>query len=98
MLGVALSMLATAGTEAAPLAHREVLDNGTVLLVAERPAIPIVVVRLSVRAGAAFDPSDAAGPAHPTADLLTRGTANRAGPELHRPTDFAGGRLQGQAR
>ena len=37
---------------AGPLAHREVLPDGAVLLVAERPAIPIVVVRVSVPGGA----------------------------------------------
>jgi hypothetical protein len=36
---------------AVPLAHREVLPSGARLLVAPRPAIPIVVVRVYVRAG-----------------------------------------------
>src|SRR6266852_8935708 len=92
-----LSMLAATAAGAAPLAHREVLANGAVLLVAERPAIPIVVVRLSVRAGAAFDPPDAAGLANLTADLLTRGTAKRTGPELDRAIAFVGGSLEGEA-
>ncbi|HUO64673.1 MAG TPA: hypothetical protein VMT97_13255, partial [Terriglobales bacterium] len=52
---------------AAPLAHREVLPNGMVLLVAERPAIPIVVVRLYLRAGSVYDPPDAGGLANLTA-------------------------------
>ena len=33
-------------TEAAPLAHHEVLPNGIRLLVAPRPAIPIVALRV----------------------------------------------------
>jgi len=41
---LALLLAASAGA-AKPIAHREVLPNGIVLLVAERPAIPIVVVR-----------------------------------------------------
>lgn len=39
------------GAAATPLAHREVLPNGIRLLVAPRPAIPIVVLRAYVRAG-----------------------------------------------
>jgi len=82
---------------AAPLAHREVLANGMVLLVAERPAIPIVVVRLYLRAGSVYDPPDAGGLANLTADLLTRGTAKRTGPELDRAIEFVGGSLEGDA-
>lgn len=80
---------------AAPLAHREVLPNGVVLLVAERPAIPIVAVRLYLRAGSVYDPPDAGGLANLTADLLTRGTARRTGPELDRAIEFVGGSLEG---
>ncbi len=94
---VVLWLLAATTTEAAPLAHREVLANGAVLLVAERPGIPIVVVRLYVRAGSAFDPPDTPGLANLTADLLTRGTAKRTGPELDRAIEFVGGSLEGGA-
>src|SRR5262245_50527962 len=80
---------------AAPLAHREVLPNGIVLLVAERPAIPIVVVRFYTRAGAVYDPPDAGGLANLTADMLTRGTARRTAPELDRAIEFVGGSLEG---
>ncbi len=90
---VALALPASAG----PIAHREVLPNGVVLLVAERPAIPIVVVRVYVRAGSVYDPADAGGLANLTADLLTRGTAKRTGPELDRAIEFVGGSLEGDA-
>jgi zinc protease len=82
---------------AAPLAHREVLPNGVVLLVAERPVIPIVVVQLYLRAGSVYDPPDARGLANLTADMLTRGTAKRTGPELDRAIEFVGGSLEGEA-
>jgi zinc protease len=85
------------GSAAAALAHREVLPNGIRLLVAERPAIPIVVVRVSIRAGSAFDPPDAGGLANLTADLLTRGTARRTAPELDRAIEFVGGSLETDA-
>ena len=39
----------------APLAHRETMPNGVRLLVAPRPAIPIVVVRAYDAAPASFD-------------------------------------------
>ncbi|MFQ5520765.1 MAG: M16 family metallopeptidase, partial [Candidatus Methylomirabilia bacterium] len=83
---------------AAPLrAHREVLPNGLVLVVAERPAIPIVVVRAYVRAGSAFDPPAHPGLANLTAELLTRGTSRRSGPQLDEAIEFVGGSLGADA-
>src|SRR3989449_4547288 len=82
---------------AAPLAHREVLPNGIVLLVAERPAIPIIAVRVSHRAGAVFDPPDPAGLANLTGAVITRGTAKRSGPELDTAIEFVGGHLEAGA-
>src|SRR5437762_4983372 len=77
----------------APLAHREVLANGIVLLVAERPAVPIVAVRVLTDAGAVYDPPDRAGLAHLTGALLTRGTAKRTAPELDSAIGVVGGSL-----
>src|SRR5947208_9505553 len=82
---------------AAPIAHREVLANGIVLLVAERPAVPIVAVRVFMRAGAVFDPPDRAGLANLTGSLLTRGTAKRTGPELDSAIEFVGGSVEAGA-
>ena len=62
---LALLVLAASPAPAAPIAHREVLPNGTVLLVAERPAVPIVAVRVFMRAGSVFDPQDRGGLAKP---------------------------------
>ena len=97
ILAVLLLLLAGPAQAAGPLAHREVLANGAVLLVAERPAIPIVVVRVGVPAGAVRDPADALGVANLTAALLTRGTARRTGPELDRAIEFVGGSLEAGA-
>ena len=100
-LGLALAavLVAVVATpaSAAPLAHREVLSNGIRLLVAPRPAVPIVIVRVYLRAGSAFDPPDAPGLANLTASLLTRGTAARTGPELDRAIEFVGGALEAEA-
>jgi zinc protease len=97
ILAVLLLLLAGPASAAGPLAHREVLPNGAVLLVAERPPIPIVVVRVGVPGGAVHDPSDALGVANLTAELLTRGTARRSGPELDRAIEFVGGSLEAGA-
>jgi zinc protease len=103
MLRIALAaallagLLGTGPAVAAPLAHREVLPNGIVLLVAERPAVPIVAVRVLTRAGAVFDPPDRAGLANLTGALLTRGTAKRTGPEVDSAIEFVGGSLNAGA-
>jgi zinc protease len=90
-------VVAALPASAAPLAHRELLPNGIRLLVAARPAIPIVVLRVYMRAGSVYDPADAPGLANLTAELLTRGTAKRTGPELDRAIEFVGGNLEADA-
>lgn len=95
-LSLMLLLFATPAA-AAPLAHREVLPNGIVLLVAERPAVPIVAVKVLVGAGGVYDPQDRAGLANLTGALITRGTAKRAGPELDSSIEFVGGSLEAGA-
>jgi zinc protease len=92
-------VLAVPAGAAKPIAHREVLPNGIVLLVVERPAVPIVVVRTFSHAGAVLDPPDKGGLANLTGTLLTRGTAKRTGPQLDSAIEFVGGSLgSGAAR
>ncbi len=90
-------LLAVPASGVTPIAHREVLPNGIVLLVAERPAVPIVVVRAFARAGAVLDPPDQAGLANLTGAVLTRGTAKHTGPELDSAIEFVGGSLSAGA-
>lgn len=91
-------VLGLGASAAAPLpARREALPGGATLLVTERPHPPIVVVRVHLRAGGVFDPPDAPGLANLTAELLTRGTALRSGPELDEAIEFVGGRLESHA-
>jgi zinc protease len=97
VLLLAALLLTAAPAPAAPLAHREVLANGIVLLVAERPAVPIVAVRVFMRAGAVFEPRDRAGVANLTGALLTRGTARHTGPEIDDAIEFVGGSLEAGA-
>jgi zinc protease len=95
---VVLALLSAVPAGAAkPIAHREVLPNGIVLLVAERPAVPIVVVRVFARAGAVLDSPDRAGLANLTGALLTRGTGKHTGPELDSAIEFVGGSLSAGA-
>lgn len=92
-----LALLVAPAGAVRPIAHREVLPNGIVLLVAERPAVPIVAVRAYSRAGAVLEPADRAGLAGLTGSLLTRGTAKRSGPELDSAIEFVGGSLEAGA-
>jgi zinc protease len=75
---------------------RFILPSGVVVLVAERPGIPIVIVRASVEAGASLDPADKGGVANLTALLLTRGSATRPALEVDRAIEFVGGSLEGE--
>ncbi len=62
---------------AAMNAQREILPNGLVLITSRQPALPIVSVRLLIRAGSRHDPADRHGLANLTSRLLTLGTAGR---------------------
>jgi len=97
VLVVLALLLAVPAGAARPIAHREVLPNGIVLLVAERPAVPIIVVRTFAHAGGVLDPPDRAGLANLTGALLTRGTAKHTGPQLDSAIEFVGGSLSAGA-
>lgn len=99
ILGLLSLVLVSGASAAPPLADREILPNGIVLLVSERHALPIVAVNAYVRAGAVLDPPASLGLANLTAELLTRGTARRSGPEIDRAIESVGGSLgSGAAR
>lgn len=67
-----------AGPAAAAMnAQRATLPNGLVLVTSEQPALPIVSVRLLVRAGSRYDPDSGHGLANLTSRLLTLGTPTR---------------------
>lgn len=89
--------LPPSATAAAPAAWvRFALPKGIVVLVAERPGIPIVIARASIEAGATLDPPEKAGVANLTALLLTRGSAARSALEVDRAIEFVGGSLEGE--
>ena len=92
-LSIALSLLLTLPATAAPLAKRTVLDNGAILLVAERPGVPMVIINILLRSGAAADPTSKEGVANLTAELLTRGTKKHSAQALAEELDFLGASL-----
>ena len=78
---------------AEPLGKKVVLDNGIVLLVSERPGVPIVVVDTLIEAGSIYDTPKKAGMANLTAELLASGTPNRTVEEIAEESDFIGSSL-----
>lgn len=80
---------------AAPKEQR--LANGLRVVVAERPGVPLVSLRLAVGRGAEADPPQRAGLASMTASLLTRGTTRRSAPALATAAEALGGSLQAGA-
>jgi zinc protease len=88
-----LGLFRAASANAAPLGARAVLDNGAVLLLAERLEIPMVVMNIMLKTGAASDPSDKEGVANLTAELLLRGTKKHSAQALAEELDFLGASL-----
>ncbi len=96
LLAVPAAAQAPAAPVGPPLGVRFTLGNGLIVLVAERPALPIVIVRVAAGPGAILDPPDKAGLANLTAQLLPRGTTSRTGPEIDRGIEFVGGSLSAE--
>lgn len=90
LIGLMLSLGLTSSLSAAPLGTRTVLDNDATLLVAERPGLPMVVMSMVLKTGAAVDPQGKRGLANLTAALLTRGTKSYSAQALAEELDFLG--------
>lgn len=80
-----------------PPHERRTLANGLRLHLIPRGPLPLVAVRLVVRAGSAFDPKGRLGVADFAARLLRRGAAGRKADELSETVDFVGASLGGFA-
>jgi zinc protease len=80
-----------------PAPARTVLPNGLTLLVLERHEIPLVQMKLLVKAGSSADPSGKGGTAALTARLLKRGTRTRSPQQFAEEVEFVGGSLEGEA-
>lgn len=82
---------------AAPLAERQVLENGLTLLVRSSRALPIVTIKVTMRAGSLWEPEKHPGLANLTALLLTRGTTTRTTAQIDESVDFIGASLSSSA-
>jgi zinc protease len=79
----------------APPVERTRLANGLQVVVAPRRGVPLVAVRLLVRAGSALDPTRRFGLAHLVAAAVRRGTRRRSGPRLDSEVESLGAELGG---
>lgn len=82
---------------AAPLAERQVLENGLTLLVKSSRALPIVTIKVTMQAGSLWEPETRAGLAYLTALLVTRGTTTRTAAQIDESVDFIGASLSSSA-
>jgi zinc protease len=69
----------------------QALPNGLQVVVVERHSLPMITLRLVVKAGAEFDPPALAGTAGLVNSLLTEGTSRRSARQLAEAIDAAGG-------
>lgn len=65
-------------------------SNGLQVIAAERGPLPLVAIRLTLRAGSATDPKDKLGLADFTARLLRRGTARLSADDIDEAIEFVG--------
>lgn len=71
--------------------HRDTLSNGLVVLTVEVHKIPLVEMKVMVRAGSVFDPQGKEGLANLTNQLLILGTKTRLGDEIAESIESVGG-------
>jgi zinc protease len=74
-----------------PPLRRAILPNGLAVIIAERRALPLVTMRLAMRAGSAQDPGLRPGLAAFTARLLRHGAGDRDEPAFAEALDEIGG-------
>jgi zinc protease len=102
VLTASLPFIPAAGTARAagfqlPPVTRVTLDNGLTVLVMPTRRLPLVDLRLVVRAGSVDDPAGKEGLAHLTADLMTQGAAARSAKQIAEDIEFVGGDLSAGA-
>jgi zinc protease len=73
-----------------PALHESTTSSGLLVLAAQRGPLPLVAMRLVVRAGSALDPADKHGLADFTARLMRRGTASLSADEIDEKIEFVG--------
>ena len=80
-----------------PAFERVELPNGTVLLLAAKPDVPLVSVTAILRGGAVVDPEDRGGLASLLATLLQKGAGERDAAQFAETVDASGGLLSARA-
>lgn len=85
--------LVTAGTARAFPIRSDTLKNGLVMLTSEDHHLPMLQLRMCIRAGSAADPQGQEGLANFVATLLTRGTQTRSAQMLNKQIEFVGGQM-----
>lgn len=98
----ALAWLLHAGSALAegvtlPDFDRVVLPNGTVLLLSEKPDVPLVAATAILRGGAVADPEGRAGLANLVASLVEKGAGDRDAEQFAAAVDASGGMLSSRA-
>lgn len=74
-----------------PAYTRDVLPNGTVIYLMQRPGLPLVNFRIVVRGGTESDPPTLAGLSSVTGELLRRGAGKHSATEFSEELDSLGG-------
>jgi len=77
--------------------ERVELANGTVLLLSEKPDVPLVAVTAILRGGAVVDPEGRGGLASLLASLLEKGAGDRDAAQFAEAIDATGGMLSSRA-
>ncbi len=72
----------------------KILANGLSVVVIERRSLPVVTLRMVVKAGAEADPPELPGAAQLVAGLLDEGTTGRSAQETAQAIDQVGGAIQ----
>lgn len=75
---------------------RYLLRNGLTVIIRERHSVPLVAVHMAVKAGWTDDPSEMAGMARLTQQLILRGTPTRNGAAVEQEVARLGGQLLSQ--
>src|SRR5690606_14885997 len=80
-----------------PAAKETKLKNGLTIAVVEKKDVPLVTIRLLVRAGASSESASKAGLADLTALMLTKGTKTRTATQIAQDVEFLGGSINSGA-
>jgi len=97
LLAGAAPIAARAAAFQLPPVTRVTLDNGLTVIVMPTRRLPLVDLRMVVRAGSVDDPAGKEGLASLTADLMTQGAGNRTARQIAEDIEFVGGDLAADA-